>query len=92
MIYFVTRYYLSPFLVGEQCRGRNNVPGTCKLIYECAQAIKDIKAGVGRVLCKTGQIIELVCCANPISIQPAAATTPVDLSRLRMADRSKKMV
>lgn len=73
--------------------GRNNAFGTCRLIYECQQAIKDIKAGLGRVLCKTGEQIEVVCCVeNQQNIQTTTPAPRVDLSSLRLADRSKHYI
>lgn len=89
-------FFLYVCFVGERCTGRNNAFGTCKLIYECAQTIKDIKAGLGRVLCKTGEQIEVVCCVeanSQVTVTSLSAATPaVDVSTLRLADRSESIV
>lgn len=83
---------------GQPCRGRNNAPGVCQLIYECRQALTDIKAGLGKVLCKTGELIDVVCCPTgnggsggvPANVAPVTTRTPtVDLTQLRLSERSE---
>lgn len=56
------------------------------------QAIKDIKAGLGRVLCKTGEQIEVVCCVEAsaqVTRAPVTLAPVLDVSNLRVADRSE---
>lgn len=63
------------------------------MIYECRQALADIKAGLGKVLCKTGDLIDVVCCptgAAPASVSSVTTRTPtIDLTRLRLSERSE---
>lgn len=80
--------------IGQSCRNRNGLPGQCKLIYDCAQAIRDLKAGLGRDLCQSGTVVEVVCCVEqgrprPPSSAPVQSPSRPNLSNLRLADQSK---
>lgn len=47
---------------GDSCYKNDRQPGKCKLIYQCADAIRDLKQGIPRSLCKEGGRVDVVCC------------------------------
>lgn len=85
---------------GDSCRGRNDGLGVCRLIYECAPAIRDLKAGLGKALCKPTEIdySDVVCCVDtPVSINPSAAfprnsSTLTTVTNTRFSEKSEYKV
>ncbi|GAB0088050.1 hypothetical protein DMENIID0001_024270 [Sergentomyia squamirostris] len=62
--------------VGDPCRyERTQSAGVCKLVYECREAIADIREGVPLVRCGWQGVVQIVCC--PVPVQDAlSGTTP----------------
>ncbi|XP_055708950.1 uncharacterized protein LOC129805183 [Phlebotomus papatasi] len=61
--------------IGDSCRHeKTNSPGICKLVFECREAISDIRQGIPLTHCGWQSVIQIVCC--PSSLTPQVLTPP----------------
>lgn len=85
------------FYTGDICRHeKTNSPGICKLVFECREAISDIRQGIPLTHCGWQGVIQIVCC--PSSLTPQILTpTPQTFQQsndesLRKSEISKILI